>query len=217
MSGRPVHQRFTTLLLCLLLASCNTSRNTIPVPSSSLELSRSVLVVKRLSDGRVMHSWQSLSEVNPSGYWERPNRMNRMVGSMQLVGSDVDECRDVYERCMRQCMSSSVPPDFDHYEIQYGVYGHRKYCDDKCMELQADCFRRRGGSRPYEFSVVDDAVDWLKRNHEEIVVGTVIVIAGVAFVAVVAGSGGGALVLAPVLLVALRDDAFEPLIAEMSP
>jgi len=44
------------------------------------------------------------------------------------------------------------------------------------------------------------AVDWLKQYRQEILVGGVVVIAGVAFVAV--ASGGGALILVPALWVA---------------
>jgi hypothetical protein len=50
------------------------------------------------------------------------------------------------------------------------------------------------------FPAVDSAVDWLKQHRRELVVGTVVVVAGVAFVVVVAGSGGTALVLAPAVL-----------------
>ncbi|QRK13755.1 hypothetical protein JQX13_22800 [Archangium violaceum] len=54
--------------------------------------------------------------------------------------------------------------------------------------------------RPQEFSAIDAAVDWLKRNRETLLVGTTVVIAGVAFAVVSAGAG--AVMLAPVLLVA---------------
>jgi hypothetical protein len=42
--------------------------------------------------------------------------------------------------------------------------------------------------------------DWLKRHHQSILVGSVVVIAGVAFVAVSAGAG--LVVLAPAVLLA---------------
>ena len=45
-------------------------------------------------------------------------------------------------------------------------------------------------------------MDWIKNHPEEILAGSVIVIAGVAFVAAVAASGGGVLVLLPIVLVA---------------
>jgi hypothetical protein len=52
---------------------------------------------------------------------------------------------------------------------------------------------------------VDSAVEWAKRHRNEILVGAVVVIAGVAFVALVASSGGGALVLVPLVLMASAD------------
>ena len=57
---------------------------------------------------------------------------------------------------------------------------------------------------------MDTAVDWAKRHRNEILVGAVVVIAGVAFVALVAGSGGGALVLVPLVLMASGDTPAEP-------
>jgi nicotinamidase-related amidase len=50
-----------------------------------------------------------------------------------------------------------------------------------------------------EFDAIEPAVDWIKNHREEILVGTVIVIAGVAFTVVVAASAGGALILVPVV------------------
>ncbi|WNG52836.1 hypothetical protein F0U60_39380 [Archangium minus] len=50
----------------------------------------------------------------------------------------------------------------------------------------------------HEFTATERAVEWLKRNRKAILVGSVVVIAGVVFV--VASAGAGALVLAPVIL-----------------
>jgi hypothetical protein len=61
---------------------------------------------------------------------------------------------------------------------------------DDCLELER--------LHPQEFTAADDAVDWLKRHRQEVLVGSVITIAGVAFVVVSAGAG--LLVLAPVVL-----------------
>jgi hypothetical protein len=52
-----------------------------------------------------------------------------------------------------------------------------------------------------KFTAIDDALEWLKRNHRTLLVGSVVVIAGVVFVVVSAGAG--AVVLAPALLLAL--------------
>ena len=53
-----------------------------------------------------------------------------------------------------------------------------------------------------QFDAVAPAVDWIKEHRTELVVGTVVVIAGVAFAVVIAGSGGAALTLVPLLVMA---------------
>ncbi len=50
-----------------------------------------------------------------------------------------------------------------------------------------------------EFDAIDPAVDWMKKHREEILVGTVIVIAGVALVAI---SAGAVLILVPIVMLA---------------
>jgi hypothetical protein len=79
-------------------------------------------------------------------------------------------------------------------------------CREKCRPAYLDCCRLRessgAGTLRVRFPSVDGAVDWLKRNHREVLVGTVVIVAGVAFVVVVAGSGGAALILAPAVLLA---------------
>ncbi|MFE8605045.1 hypothetical protein KYC5002_45265 [Archangium violaceum] len=47
---------------------------------------------------------------------------------------------------------------------------------------------------------MDEAVDWLKRHHQGLLVGSIVVIAGAAFVTVSAGTG--LVVLVPVVLLA---------------
>jgi hypothetical protein len=73
------------------------------------------------------------------------------------------------------------------------------------MEELIRCKRGRGewaGQYTAEFDAIDPAIDWIKRHHEELAVGTVVVISGVAFAVVVVGSGGIVLALAPLLLLA---------------
>ena len=65
------------------------------------------------------------------------------------------------------------------------------------------------------FEALDSAIDWLKRNRREVLVGSIIVIAGVVFVTVSAGSG--LLVLAPVVLVAEPGTSSNPHIAGTMP
>ena len=48
------------------------------------------------------------------------------------------------------------------------------------------------------FPAIDRAADWLRRHQQEVLVGTIVVAAGVAFVVISAGAG--LIVLAPVVL-----------------
>ncbi|TNV66558.1 hypothetical protein FH620_05820 [Corallococcus exiguus] len=57
---------------------------------------------------------------------------------------------------------------------------------------------QRSGSEALRFSNIDGALDWLRAHRTEVAIGTVVVVAGVAFV--VATGGTGALVLAPLAL-----------------
>ncbi|WNG31630.1 hypothetical protein F0U62_20115 [Cystobacter fuscus] len=68
-----------------------------------------------------------------------------------------------------------------------------------------------------KFSAADKAVAWLKQHHEELVVGTVVIIAGVTFVAAVVGSAGTALVLVPAILVVSSETPLVPQIAQVKP
>jgi hypothetical protein len=65
------------------------------------------------------------------------------------------------------------------------------------------------------FTAIEPAIDWVKRHRKEILVGTVVIIAGVAFIVVSAGAG--ALVLAPTLLMVSTDAPSPPALAEESP
>ena len=69
------------------------------------------------------------------------------------------------------------------------------------MKQLAMCLAQVDAS-PVRFEAMDTAVDWVRRHRTRILAGTVIIIAGVAFIAVVGASGGTALVFVPIVLVA---------------
>ncbi|WP_157775000.1 hypothetical protein [Melittangium boletus] len=69
----------------------------------------------------------------------------------------------------------------------------------KCLEEYLICLKLQG-SHALQFHAASDAVEWLRRNRTELLVGTMVIIAGVAFVTLSAGAG--AVVLAPMVLVA---------------
>ncbi|RKI00015.1 hypothetical protein D7Y04_16350 [Corallococcus sp. AB038B] len=57
---------------------------------------------------------------------------------------------------------------------------------------------QKNESEALRFSSIDGALDWLRAHSTEVAIGTVVVVAGVAFI--VATGGTGALVLAPLAL-----------------
>ena len=77
------------------------------------------------------------------------------------------------------------------------------------MPAYLDCSRLKelAEGQAVKFQAMDEAVAWVKQNHKELLQGTVIVIAGVAFVVAVVESGGLVLLLVPALVLASVDAA----------
>jgi hypothetical protein len=57
-----------------------------------------------------------------------------------------------------------------------------------------DCLKATG-QHPLELRGMNEAIDWLKRHRREVLVGSIIVSAGLAFVVV--SAAGGVLILVP--------------------
>jgi hypothetical protein len=91
-------------------------------------------------------------------------------------------------------------------------------CRDRCRPAYNDCCRLRDQAETLKFPTDDQAVNWLKQHREELVAGTVVVIAGVTFIVVVGGSGGLALMLVPAFLLASAEVVpSEPHVVEVKP
>jgi hypothetical protein len=87
-----------------------------------------------------------------------------------------------------------------------------RWCQSTCTKFYQMCLNGQGPwaeQQAREFTRVDIAVEWIKSHREAIVTGTIVVIAGVVFVAAVAGSGGGVLCFVPLLAVASADSLSE--------
>ncbi len=85
--------------------------------------------------------------------------------------------------------------------------GKWAYCDEACILQLADC-ESKAAPEPRRFEAIEPAVDWVKENRNELLVGAVIIIAGVAFVAVLVGTGGGSLALVPLVMMASPDQSY---------
>jgi len=193
----------------LLLVSCATTPDSSPDPMNAHELSRSVLVIKEAQGTEVTHSWEPVSSIDLSRYPSRA--IDSILESRSVRVTWTRNCEDERDACVEMCMKSLTGPDWSH-----ASKGSKfKICDGRCRPAYIDCCRLREQAEARSFPVMDDAVDWLKRHRKEILVGTVFVIAGVAFVAIAVGTGGAALILAPaVLLVSSEDFSDLPPMAE---
>lgn len=202
--------RAITIGLVFLLVSCSATRHAEAQSPAPQELARYAIVFEQQPDGHVAHTWIPLKEFKlanlPHSFSASSPRRNIVRVSSGLSAY----CDGRYDQCERDCLSSSKP----------FVIGHRKYmdtraqpwriarswwCESNCLEARAECNKGRGEwAEQYvaEFDGIDPAIDWIKKHREELALGAVVIIAGVAFAVVVAGSGGAALALAPLLLIA---------------
>ena len=194
----PPSQRLMASSLSLLLLSCSATGYVPPGPSGSTDLSRYVLVIEEAPDGQLSHSWRPLSgfDLSKSPYLAGNSRLEGHV----VRASFNRDCETELKGCEEMCRASLKGRDWTHASAG----SKNAICRERCMPAYQDCCKLRdlaeAGKPRVSFPVVDSAVDWLKQHRRELLVGTVVVIAGVAFAVVVAGSGGGALVLAPAVL-----------------
>lgn len=211
MRTTPVPQRAMAVSLAFMLVACSATRYPAVGPSGPHELAGYAIVFEQQSDGQVSHAWIPLKEFDLTKFQRTlsTTTFRRDNNIVRASSSDLDAyCDGRHEQCVIDCLKSSRP----------FAIGHRRYMDTKaqpwriarswwcpsnCMEAFIECKKGKGEwaeNYAAEFDAIDPAIDWIKEHRAELVVGTVVVIAGVAFAVVVAGSGGAALVLAPLLL-----------------
>lgn len=204
-------QRAMAVCLACVLVSCSTPRYSTGGPKGPHDLARYAIVFDRQSDGQVVHTWIPLKEFDLSRFQQVLSTVEIRRGVVRVSTSGLNEyCDGRHDQCVQDCLRSARP---------FAV-GHRKYTDTKaqpwriarswwcprnCLEVAIACKKGRGEwAEQYaaEFNAIDPAIDWIKKHREELAVGAVVVVASVAFAVVVAGSGGAALVLVPLLVMA---------------
>ncbi len=164
------------------------------------ELNRYVLVIQESPNGHVTHNWRPVEEFDLAHFRFQPRAERTYERIVLAAAARRRDCDEENRQCVSECMSTPVPRGYGHMTTpDRGKGGKKEYCERRCMQPYLDC-KNAQGERILEFSAAGKAVDWLKRYRQEILLGGVVVIAGVAFVSV--ASGGGALILAPVLLLA---------------
>jgi hypothetical protein len=202
--------------LCLLLFSCSATQHTFQGPAGPHELTRYVLLIEETSDGQVTHSWRPVSSFDLTKYPYSASSLGNRDGRFVLVATNISHCDVKQEACIKMCTSSPrpIPIEWEEYPTYQGSWARNRghWCQSTCTKFYQMCIKGKGPwAEPSarEFTTMDSAVDWAKHHRHEILVGAVVVIAGVAFVALVAGSGGGALVLVPLVVMASADTSLE--------
>ncbi|XXF77677.1 hypothetical protein P2318_32185 [Myxococcaceae bacterium GXIMD 01537] len=107
-----------------------------------------------------------------------------------LAAGGARDCDAEHNRCFEQCWNNQPP-----YPRKRGGQSHYEYCTGKCRKEYMQCVESVG-ARPLAFPSLKSAMDWLSEHKSEVLVGTIVLVAGAAFV--VSTGGAGALVLVPV-------------------
>lgn len=118
----------------------------------------------------------------PSEIREKALPVSQVSQSMIQTARDCDQEQIA---CFRRCWRLKPP-----WPIDKGSSSHNRYCSALCLAKYMECI----GENAIEtaFNSMADAMQWLS-EHPEVVVGTLVAVAGVTFV--VATGGGGALIL----------------------
>ncbi|MCY1040096.1 hypothetical protein OV208_02095 [Corallococcus sp. bb12-1] len=190
MRADPVWMRFTATVLCVLMSACGTTRvAAAPAPE---ELPRLVLLLREAPDGSFTQEWRR-AEASELARYVKADEGRRIVRTARAAR----DCDAENRECIDQCMSSPLSSDFNHVMSRGGRGGKKEHCERRCMQPYLDCIALES-LRPQELSSLEAASDWARSNQRSILVGSVVVIAGVVFVVVSAGAG--VIVLAPALL-----------------
>ncbi|CAM3338608.1 hypothetical protein G4177_21985 [Corallococcus sp. ZKHCc1 1396] len=190
LSADPVWRRFTAVALCVWLSACGTTRAAVaPAPE---ELPRLVLLLREAPDGSFTQEWRP-AQASELARYVQAEQGRRIVRTARSVR----DCDAENRECIRECMSRPLSSDFSHVTSRGGLGGKERYCRGRCQQPYRDCVELER-LRPQELSSTEAASDWARRNQRSILVGSVVMIAGVVFVVVSAGAG--LIVLAPALL-----------------
>jgi hypothetical protein len=179
------------------------------------ELHRFVLVIHESPQGHVTHRWQSVEEFELAQY-----KLQTCAGMTdgRIVLASAARQRDCHAEliaCVKKCMRTPLPSGYGHIRAPgRGMGAKEVYCNEQCQPAYLDCEELQG-RRPQELSAVDGAVDWLKRNHNVLLVGSIVTVAGVAFI--VAFPPGALIALVPLTALSSSDVTCQPQLAAVEP
>ena len=109
------------------------------------------------------------------------------------------DCNEEFKECMKRCWDKRYP--WPHNKPQSGWYYER--CEQACNKEFNECEEEKEREQAerqekLKFSRMDEAIAWLRDHKAEVALGTVVVVAGVAFV--LTTGGAGVLLLVPLAL-----------------
>ncbi|HEX5752616.1 MAG TPA: hypothetical protein VFZ09_40805 [Archangium sp.] len=170
-----------------------------------------MIVLEQQADGQVLHAWVPLQEFDLAKFQHTMRMRNVRRDIVRVSSSDLRAyCEGRRAQCEMDCLRSGRPfaigrRKYQDTRVQPWRIARGWWCPENCMDAFVECTKGRGEwTEEYAagFDAIEPAIDWLKKHRAELVVGSVVVIAGVSFAVVVAGSGGAVLVLAPLLVMA---------------
>ncbi|WP_143196144.1 hypothetical protein [Archangium sp. Cb G35] len=229
MPTRTLAQKLLALSLGLLLVSCSATQPIVTVqgPTGPHDLARYALVIQEMPDGRITHDWKPLRDFNLTKFQSALSAMNSNRGMVRVSSTGLEEyCEGRRVQCEQDCLASSRPIQvgqwkYDDVKTLPWRIARSWWCPRHCLKQAVLCTKGRGSwAEEYaaEFHAIEPALDWLKTHREEILAGSVIIIAGVAFVAVSTAAGAATLILMPFVLFAENSSGFPSTsVAEVAP
>jgi hypothetical protein len=222
-----VAQQALAASLAFILVSCSTTRHPVAGPASSQYLARYAIRFETQPDGTVAHTWVPIAELDLTQYqypWGAPSIEGEIERTVMTDDDISRACNEVMERCLELCMARAMPDWASHIRARFPntAAGRRQakyvFCQEECAKERNACYAklRRERQEAMEFSSADRAIDWIKRHKTELLVGSVVIIAAVAFIAVACGSRG-CVILIPIVLVASSSAPAAPCQAEAVP
>jgi hypothetical protein len=174
------------------------------------ELDQYVLLIQKSSSGHITHHWRTVEEFDLSRFTFQL-RAERTRGRIVLAAARQRDCHAELTDCIDTCMDRPLSEDYAHITSSGAKRAH---CTKGCWQPYRDCEELQR-LRPQEFSSTARAVEWLQLNRNEALVGSIVVVAGVAFL--VAFPPGALIALVPVAALASSEVVCEPYITAVTP